>query len=68
MDYLARRTRFMEKSPQQLLEQVQAIACATIGCGERPTDFLSSVRLMDSTCPLAAVASLYTIRSEIQSD
>ncbi len=33
MDYLARRARFMEKAPRQLLEQVQAIACATIGCG-----------------------------------
>ena len=33
MDYLARRARFMEKAPLQLLQQVQAIACATIGCG-----------------------------------
>jgi len=32
MDYLARRARFLEKAPRQLLEQVQAIACATIGC------------------------------------
>jgi mRNA interferase MazF len=33
MDYLARRTRFMEKAPVALLQRVQAIACATIGCG-----------------------------------
>lgn len=33
MDYMARRTRFMEKAPLVLLQQVQAIACATIGCG-----------------------------------
>jgi mRNA interferase MazF len=33
MDYLARRARFMEKAPLGLLQQVQAIACATIGCG-----------------------------------
>lgn len=32
MDYLARRAKFMEKAPRLLLEQVQAIACATIGC------------------------------------
>ena len=32
MDYLARRTRFMEKAPLQLIQKVQAIACATIGC------------------------------------
>ena len=32
MDYLARRARFMEKAPLQLTQQVQAIACATIGC------------------------------------
>jgi len=32
MDYLARRAKFMEKAPLQLLQQVQAIACATIGC------------------------------------
>jgi mRNA interferase MazF len=33
MDYLVRRARFMEKAPRQLLQQVQAIACATVGCG-----------------------------------
>jgi len=33
MDYLARRARFMEKAPMLLVQQVQAIACATIGCG-----------------------------------
>jgi mRNA interferase MazF len=33
MDYLARRARFMEKAPRALLERVQAIACAVIGCG-----------------------------------
>ena len=33
MDYLVRRARFMEKAPRSLVEQVQAIACATIGCG-----------------------------------
>jgi mRNA interferase MazF len=32
MDYLARRARFIEKAPLHLLQQVQAIACATIGC------------------------------------
>jgi len=32
MDYLARRARFMEKAPRNLIQQVQAIACATIGC------------------------------------
>jgi mRNA interferase MazF len=32
MDYLARRARFMAKAPVSLLLQVQAIACATIGC------------------------------------
>jgi len=32
MDYLARRARFMEKAPVVLVQQVQAIACATIGC------------------------------------
>ena len=32
MDYLVRRARFMEKAPVSLLHQVQAIACATIGC------------------------------------
>lgn len=33
MDYFVRRARFMEKAPRSLVEQVQAIACATIGCG-----------------------------------
>ncbi len=33
MDYLVRRARFMEKAPRQVLQQVQAIACATVGCG-----------------------------------
>ena len=33
MDYLIRRAKFMEKGPLELLQQVQAIACATIGCG-----------------------------------
>ena len=32
MDYLVRRARFMEKAPVSLLQQVQAITCATIGC------------------------------------
>ena len=32
MDYIARRARFMEKAPLHLLQAVQAIACATIGC------------------------------------
>jgi len=32
MDYVARRARFMEKAPISLIQQVQAIACATIGC------------------------------------
>ena len=32
MDYLVRRARFVEKAPVGLLQQVQAIACATIGC------------------------------------
>jgi mRNA interferase MazF len=32
MDYFARKTKFMEKAPLHLLQQVQAIACATIGC------------------------------------
>jgi hypothetical protein len=32
MDYLARRARLMEKAPRRLVEQVQAIVCATIGC------------------------------------
>jgi mRNA interferase MazF len=33
MDYLIRRTRYMERAPLPLLQQVMAIACATIGCG-----------------------------------
>jgi mRNA interferase MazF len=32
MDYLVRGARFMEKVPLSLVQQVQAIACATIGC------------------------------------
>jgi len=32
MDYLVRRTRYMEKAPVPLLQKVLAIACATIGC------------------------------------
>lgn len=32
MDYLARRARFIEKASLDLLQKVQAIACATIGC------------------------------------
>jgi mRNA interferase MazF len=32
MDYLARRARLMEKAPRPLVERVQAIACATVGC------------------------------------
>jgi len=32
MDYLARRTRYMERAPVPLLQKVLAIACATIGC------------------------------------
>jgi mRNA interferase MazF len=32
MAYIARRAKFMEKAPLALLQQVQAIACATIGC------------------------------------
>jgi mRNA interferase MazF len=32
MDYLARRAKFMEKAPLGLLQDVQAIACTTIGC------------------------------------
>jgi hypothetical protein len=32
MDYQVRCARFMEKAPVSLLHQVQAIACATIGC------------------------------------
>jgi mRNA interferase MazF len=33
LDYLARRARFLEKAPLALVQGVQAIACATIGCG-----------------------------------
>jgi mRNA interferase MazF len=32
MDYRVRRARFMEKAPASLVQHVQAIACATIGC------------------------------------
>ena len=32
MDYLARKVRFMEKAPIALWQQVQAIACAVLGC------------------------------------
>ena len=32
MDYLARSTRFMEKAPLALWQQVQAVACAVLGC------------------------------------
>ncbi|MDD2876132.1 MAG: type II toxin-antitoxin system PemK/MazF family toxin [Acidiphilium sp.] len=32
MDYRVRRARFMETAPLGLIQQVQAIACATIGC------------------------------------
>ncbi len=32
MDYIARRSRFIERAPLDLLLKVQAIACATIGC------------------------------------
>jgi hypothetical protein len=34
MDYLARRAKFLEKAPLSLVHQVQAIACATIGCAD----------------------------------
>lgn len=33
LDYIERRTRFMERAPLSLLQEVQAIACATLGCG-----------------------------------
>ena len=33
LDYMARRARFLEKAPVSLIQSVQAIACATIGCG-----------------------------------
>ena len=32
MDYLARQTQFVEHGSLDLLQHVQAIACATIGC------------------------------------
>jgi len=32
MDYIARGARFIERAPLDLLQKVQAIACATIGC------------------------------------
>jgi hypothetical protein len=32
MDYQARNARFMEKAPRSMLQDVQAIACATLGC------------------------------------
>jgi mRNA interferase MazF len=32
MDYLARHARFMERAPRTVVEHVQTIACATIGC------------------------------------
>jgi mRNA interferase MazF len=32
MDYIARRARLIERAPLDLLQNVQAIACATIGC------------------------------------
>jgi mRNA interferase MazF len=32
VDYLARRARFLEKAPAETTHQVQAIACAIIGC------------------------------------
>ncbi|HWX46968.1 MAG TPA: type II toxin-antitoxin system PemK/MazF family toxin [Roseomonas sp.] len=32
LDYIEHRTRFMERAPLGLLQEVQAIACATIGC------------------------------------
>jgi mRNA interferase MazF len=31
-DYFARGVRFVEKTPQLFLHQVQAIACAVLGC------------------------------------
>lgn len=34
MDYLTRRAKFLEKAPIALLQQVRAIACATIGCDD----------------------------------
>lgn len=32
MDYLTRGAKFMERAPRQLVQAVQAIACATLGC------------------------------------
>ncbi len=32
LDYIARGGRFLEKAPLDLLQRVQTIACATIGC------------------------------------
>ncbi len=32
VDYFARRARFMEKAPRGLIADVQAVACATLGC------------------------------------
>ena len=32
VDYMARGTKFMERASSDLLQKVQAIACATIGC------------------------------------
>ena len=32
VDYLVRRLRFMEQAPTRLVQQVQAIACVTLGC------------------------------------
>lgn len=32
VDYLERGAKFMERAPLSLLQEVQAIACATIGC------------------------------------
>ncbi|MFC0387604.1 type II toxin-antitoxin system PemK/MazF family toxin [Muricoccus vinaceus] len=32
VDYLERRAKFLERAPISLLQNVQAIACATMGC------------------------------------
>jgi mRNA interferase MazF len=32
LDYIARGTRFIEKAPEEATRQVQAIACAILGC------------------------------------
>lgn len=32
VDYIERGTRFLERAPAALVQRVQAIACATIGC------------------------------------